>query len=91
MASSWSCVTTTNVVPSWYCRFELELRVLAQLVERGQRLVEQQQLGTLDERAGKRDALLLSARQLVGVARRERAELHEREHLGHALLDLLRR
>ena len=44
---------------------QLEARALAQLaVERGQRLVEQQELGPLDQRAGQRHALALAAREL---------------------------
>ena len=68
---------------------ELELRVLAQIhVERRERLVEQQELRPLDKGARKRDALLLAARELVGLAACERPELHEREHLRDALADL---
>ncbi len=71
---------------------QLELRVLAQLlVERRERLVEQQQLRALDQRARERDALLLAARELVGLALRERPELHQRQHLRDALADLRRR
>ena len=62
---------------------QLEARLLAQLaVERGQRLVEQQQLRLLDERAGQRDALPLAARELARPARGEAAELDEIEHRG---------
>ena len=44
MASSWSCVTWTNVTPtSRWMRLELDLQLLAELeVERAERLVEQQ-------------------------------------------------
>ena len=50
---------------------QLELRVLAQLlVERGQRLVEQQQLRPLHQRARQRDALALAAGELVRLALR---------------------
>ncbi len=45
---------------------QLGLHVGAQLqVERAERLVEQQHLGAVDERAGERDALLLAARELL--------------------------
>ena len=48
---------------------ELDLQALAQLqVERAERLVEQQHLGQVDDRAGQRDALLLAAGELVGLA-----------------------
>ena len=48
---------------------ELELEALAELeVERAERLVEQEDLGPVDERPGERDALLLAARQLVRLA-----------------------
>ena len=44
---------------------ELDLQSLAQLqVERAERLVEQQHLGEVDERARQRDALLLAAGEL---------------------------
>jgi hypothetical protein len=65
------------------------LRVLAQLlVERGERLIEQQQLRFLDERASERDALPLAARELVRLALRIGAELDELEHLADALRQL---
>ena len=52
---------------------QLELRALAQLaVERGQRLIEEQQLGTLGERARQRDPLALAAGELVRLAARVR-------------------
>ena len=58
---------------------ELELHLLAQLaVERGQRLVEQQEVGLEHQRAGDRDALLLPAGQLVRPALAEPAEPDER-------------
>jgi hypothetical protein len=48
---------------------QLELRGLAQLaVERRHRLVEQQELRALGERAGERDALALPAGELVRAA-----------------------
>ena len=49
---------------------QLELHLLAQLlVERRERLVEQQHLGPLDQGAGQRDALALAAGELLGLAR----------------------
>ena len=47
-------------------RFQLLLHLLAQLeVERAERLVEQQHLGLVDQRAGERHALPLAARKLA--------------------------
>ena len=65
-ASSWSCVTYTNVVPSSaWIRLQLELHLLAQLhVERAERLVEQQGGRAVDERPRQCDPLLLAAREL---------------------------
>ena len=52
-------------------RLELDLHLLAQLeVEGAERLVEQQHLGPVDQRAGQRDALALPAGQLRRAARR---------------------
>ena len=66
-------------------RAELGLEFLAQgLVERAQRLVEQQQFRREDERAGKRDALLLPARQLAGIAMGEGLEFGHLQR-GHDL------
>ena len=53
---------------------QLELRVLAQLlVQRAERLIEQQQLRALDERARQRHALPLAAGKLVRLALLEAA------------------
>ncbi len=66
---------------------ELELRLLAQLlVERRQRLIQQQHLGATDEGARQRHALALAAGELVRAALPERAELHHVERLLDALL-----
>ena len=83
IASSWSCVTWTNVIPHVVLDpLQLELHLLAQLqVERAERLVEQQHARPVDERAGERDALLLAARQLARLAVAEALEADEREHL----------
>ena len=58
-------------------RLQLDLQVLAQLrVERAERLVEQQHARPQHERPRERDALLLAARELAGLARaRSRVEL----------------
>ena len=56
---------------------ELELHLLAQLeVERAERLVEQQRGGLVDERARERDALLLAAGELPGLALLHALEAH---------------
>jgi hypothetical protein len=50
-------------------RLQLLLHLLAQLqVERAQRLVQQQHLGLVDQRARQRHALALAARKLPGLA-----------------------
>ena len=63
-------------------------------VEVGERLVEQQELGPLDERAGERHALLLAARKLGRAALQQLVDLNEgggllgapaRLRLGHLL------
>ena len=51
-----------------------------QRVERAERLVEEHHLGVDRERPGEADALLLAARQLVGVAVRVALEADERQH-----------
>ncbi len=95
-ASSWSCVTNTNVMPSVSCSaLQLDLQVLAEAgVERSERLVEQQHARAQDEGARERDALLLAARELARLALLVARELHQRERLGDrlgalALRDLL--
>jgi hypothetical protein len=67
---------------------ELDLRLLAQLlVQRAQRLVEQQHLRPLGQAARKRNALLLPAGELMGLPLAELAQLHELQHRLDALLD----
>ncbi len=69
---------------------EEELHLLAKLqVERAERPVEKQHLRLADERARKRDALLLAARELARLALAEAAELDELEHLLDPAPDLL--
>ena len=66
---------------------ELQLHLAAQLeVEGAERLVEQQHLGVVDQRAGDGDALLLAAGELVRLALGEVAELDEVEHVADLLL-----
>ena len=57
---------------------QLDLHLLAELeVERAERLVEQQHLGPVHQRAGQRDPLPLAARELVRLAVAEPVEPHE--------------
>ncbi len=90
MDSSWSWVTTMKVTPSCLLDVdELELRGFAQfLVERAERLVEQQQFRALHQRARQRHALTLAARELVRPARRETVQLHDLEDVGDARGDI---
>ena len=60
-------------------------RVAQPGVERGERLVEQHDLGIGGQRAGERHALALAAGELVRVAVRPRAQADEVEALGHPL------
>src|SRR5262249_51910601 len=62
---------------------ELDLHRGAQVpIERGEWLVEQQHLGTNDESARERHALLLTARELAGFAIFQARKLDERERVG---------
>ena len=64
---------------------QLDLQLLAQLqVERAERLVEQQRLRPVDDRAGERDALALAAGELPRLAAAVALEPHERERLARA-------
>ncbi len=68
---------------------QFELGALAQLlVERRQRLVEQQHLRAPRQRARQRHALLLAAGELIRLALLEPLELDQRHHLGDAGVDL---
>ena len=68
---------------------QFELGAFAQLlVERGQRLVEQQHLRAARQRARQRHALLLAAGELIGLALLQALELDQRDHLGDAGVDL---
>ena len=70
---------------------QFELRALAQLlVERGQRLVEQQHLRPARQRARQRHALLLAAGELIRLALLHAVELDQRHHLGDAGGDIAR-
>ena len=70
-------------------RLQLDLHLLAQLiVERGKRLVEQQHLRLRRERAGERNALLLTAGDLTGASVGKLLHAHEFQHLGNAGVDL---
>ena len=70
-------------------RGQLLAQLLAQLVvEIGERLVEQHELGALDERAGNRRALLLPAGELERRAIEMRLEPQEPRGLSNPALDL---
>ena len=68
---------------------QLELHLLAKLqVERAERFVEQEQARIVDERASERDPLLLTARELSGLASLEPLEVDEAQDLLHAAFGL---
>src|SRR5262249_55638535 len=68
---------------------DLDLHVQPEsLVERAERLVEQQHGGLDGERAGHGDALLLASGELAREAITELAETHHLEELIHRLPDL---
>jgi hypothetical protein len=68
---------------------ELNLHLLAQiLVERAQRLVEQEHVGVEHEAARQRHPLLLAAGQLARVAVGEPKQAHQLEHALGACLDV---
>ena len=70
-------------------RLELALHLAAELeVQGAERLVEEQRRGTVDERAGERDALLLAAGELRRAALVEALEPHDPQRLAHALGEL---
>ena len=70
--------------------FELDLHLLPHLeVEGAEGLVEEQDLGLVDEGAGDGDALLLPAREGGDGALFKPFEVDERERLFHLLRDLL--
>jgi hypothetical protein len=71
---------------------QFELGLLAELlVEGAERLVKQQHLRLLGERAGKGDTLLLTTGQLMRLAPGEGRQLDQGQHLLDPRLDLLRR
>ena len=77
-----------KVMPVAFWMF-LSLHVLSELeVEGGERLVQQQHLRLVHERAGDGDALLLAAGEARHGALFKALERHERQHLGHGLLNL---
>ena len=72
--------------------FHLDLHVEPQiLVERAERLVEQQHLRVGGQTARKRGPLLLASGELTRLACCELAHMHEREHLGDPFADALPR
>ena len=68
---------------------ELDLELAPELeVERAERLVEEQDVGSIDERPGQGDALLLAARQLVGAPPLVAGQVDELERLADPADDL---
>src|ERR1700687_3529676 len=57
-------------------------------IERAERLIQQQQLGSLHERPCQRYSLPLTAGELMWLAAEKRGHLHDVEDLRHALADL---
>ena len=82
-ASCWSCVMNRKVMPSWRCSaFSSDLHLLAQLqVERAERLVEQQHMRLVDQRARQRHPLALAARQLRRAALADARQSHQGQQL----------
>ena len=69
---------------------EFEAHLVAELgVEVRERLVEQEQFRLHDERAGKRQTLLLTAGELGGFALGEMIETDRSQHAHHLVADLL--
>lgn len=70
--------------------FQLDLQLFAQfLVQRAERLVEEQHLGLVDQRARQGDPLLLAARQLPGTPVGEAAQPHLFQGFPHPRGDLV--
>ena len=64
--------------------FQLQLHLLAQLeVQRAQRLIQQQDLGFVDQAAGNGHALLLAARHLGDAAALKAFQAHHFQHIPH--------
>ena len=92
-ASRTLWVTKITVLPvARPQRFELVVQAVAgHRVERAERLVHQQHVGVLGERAGERDALAHAARELVRPLLGEVAEVHHLEQLVGARAALVAR
>ena len=70
--------------------FQFDLHILAQLqIQRGQRLVQKQDLGPVHQGAGDGHALLLTTGEGVGLAVLETLEVDDLKHLHDPLIDLL--
>ena len=71
---------------------QLVLHILAQpKIQRAQRLVQQQHLGTVHQRPGNGHTLLLSAGKLVDAASFKALQGHHFQHFRHTLLHLVLR
>src|SRR6185437_3729357 len=68
---------------------QLHLHRLAELeVQRAQGLIEQQRPGSIHQRTGKRDPLLLTTRQLTWPTFAATGQVHDFEHLAHLASNL---
>jgi hypothetical protein len=88
IASAWSCVTYTIVIPSFCCSpANLAAHLVAQLrVEIRQRLVHQAHRLLGDDRPSERHTLLLAAGELVRLALEQFREAEQFGHTSKALL-----
>ena len=79
IASTWSCVTYTIVMPSLRCSARISCRISARKlrIEVRQRLVHQAHRRLVDDRAAQRHALLLAAGQLRRLARQQRRQAQQ--------------
>ena len=82
-----------NVMPELLLDLlQLDLQLLPQLeVEGAERLVEEQRLRPVDDRAGERDALPLAARELARLAVAVPVEAHHPQRLRSPAAPLLSR
>jgi hypothetical protein len=88
MASAWSWVTYSVVMPNSSCSRRISKRIssrrLASRFDSGSSSSRNLRLD--DQRAGHRHPLLLAARQLARVAVLVAGELHHAQDLGHLAL-----
>ena len=91
IASSWSCVTYSTVMPRrcWISLISTCISKRRFLSRRAERLVHQHDRRVEDDRAGQCDTLLLPTGQLMRVAIGEAAEPHQLERPIHPLGDVV--